>query len=213
MPSAAVKKSRRNFLALGAALLAAPRAATAAARRLRIAPEPRSTEQSLPWIAQQAGLFAALELEASFVPAADGGAALGLLLDGKADVAFAGVAPLAQRHLAGGDAVLVATVLPPNKGGMLVTAHAIRSPAQLAGIRVGVLSRDGPSAVSAGAVLQRNGATAELVVHDSYASVYAAIASGAIDAGWLPMDLSFKGRAAHGWNAFEGVRDSLPGGY
>ncbi len=219
MTSASVKNSRRKVLALGAVSLAVPflagvGLAQGAKRAARIVPAPKTTETSLPWIAAQSGLFAELQLEATFPPTApDGAAALAALLDGKADLAYAGIAPLAQRRLAGADPVFVATLIEPNKGGFLVTAPAIRAQLQLAGSRVGVLSRDGPTAQSATAVLERAGATATLVVHDSFDTIYQALAAGAIDAGWLPVDLSIKGRAAFGWNAFEGVRLTLPGGY
>ncbi|HEX9434864.1 MAG TPA: ABC transporter substrate-binding protein [Burkholderiales bacterium] len=219
MPRATVKKSRRKVLALGASALAFPflagvGLAQRAKRAVRIVPAPKATETSLPWIAAQSGIFTELGLEAKFPSTApDGAAALAALFDGSADLAYAGIAPLAQRRLAGDDPVFVATVLEPNKGGFLVAAPAIREPQLLAGIRVGVLSRDGPSAQAASAVLERAGATATLVVHDSFDTIYAALAAGAIDAGWLPVDLSFKGRAANSWNAFEGVRLTLPGGY
>jgi len=213
MTRAAVKNSRRQFIAAAAAVLALPRAAQAARRAARIAPAPRTTEQALPWIAARSGLYAGLDLEVDFAPAGDGSAALAALLDGQAQLAYSGIAPLAQSSLAGADPVFVATILEPNKGGFLVSVPEIREPQQLDGIRVGALSRDGPSAQSAAAVLARAGAKVALVVHDSFDSIYAALEARSIEAGWLPVDLSLKGRTAHGWNAFEGVRLTLPGGY
>ena len=212
--------SRRRQLSLGAALFAldfiAPRIASpaAAARTARIVQGPRTTEQSLAWLGEEAGIFARLGLRAEFAAAGPGaGAALASVLEGTSHLAYAGIAQVARRVLEGGDPVLIATPLEANKGGFLMASRWIRGPEQLAGTRVGVLSASGPSALAAGAVLERSNVTAKFVALNSFEAVYAALADGAIDAGWLPVDLSFKGRAAFGWNGFEGARIALPGGY
>jgi ABC-type nitrate/sulfonate/bicarbonate transport system substrate-binding protein len=210
---------RRRQLSLAAALLAldfiAPTASRAATTRTaRIAQGPRTTERSLAWLAEESGIFARLGLRAEFAAAdPDSGAALASVLEGKSHLAYSGIAQVAQRILDGGDPVIVATPLEPGRGGFLMASPRIRGPEQLAGARVGVLSAAGPSALAAGAVLERSNVTANFVAFRSFEAVYAALADGAIDAGWLPVDLSFKGRAAFGWTGFEGVRITLAGGY
>lgn len=189
---------RRLFLSLAGLALTAPRALAAAPARIhRGVP---TVEQSLPFIAAEAGIFSRLGLQVAFV-------------EGEADFAFAALPQIAERRLQGDDAVAIATVLEPNRGGFLMASAAIRGPEQLAGARVGVISENGPSAQAAQAVLERAGAKASLVALQNYPAIFAALSSGAIDAGWLPVDLAIRGRVAQGWTTFQGVRLSLPGAY
>lgn len=180
---------------------------------VRIAQGPRTTEQSLAWLAAEAGLFSRLDIRAEFSNFDTDAAALESLLTGGSHLAYAGIAQVARRKLAGDDPVIIATLLAPNKGGFLMASASIPGPGGLAGARVGVLSTTGTSAIAAGAVLERANAKAEFMVLKNFEAIYAALANGKIDAGWLPVDLSIKGRVAFGWNGFEGVRLALPGGY
>ena len=208
--------ARRKFV-LGAALLAAQGLLPAAARAqapiatARIVQSTTAIEQSLAWIAAEAGIYGALGLNVQFVPGATGAtAALGRLAD--AHLAYSGVAQVAERFLQGGDAVIIATVLEPNRGGMLMAASEIRSPSDLANRRIGVLG-GGATAAAVEAILERARVRAELVALGTYEAVFAALTAGRVQAGWLPIELAFKGRAASGWNAFEGARLVVPGGY
>jgi ABC-type nitrate/sulfonate/bicarbonate transport system substrate-binding protein len=94
-----------------------------------------------------------------------------------------------------------------------MAAREIRSPADLANRRIGVLGTAGATAAAVQAILERAGVKAELVPLGTYEAVFAALAAGRVHAGWLPIELAFKGRASSGWNAFEGARLALPGGY
>jgi ABC-type nitrate/sulfonate/bicarbonate transport system substrate-binding protein len=192
--------SRRRFLTLGAALLAAPRLPLFAARPARIQQAASTTEQSLAWIAAEAGIYRSLGLEVRFVP-------------DEADLAQRALVQVAESALSGGDTVLVASPLEPNRGGFLMASAKVRGPEQLSGARVGVISAGGPSASAARAVLARANANATFVELRAYPAIYAALAAGSIDAGWLPVDLAFRGRFAHGWTTFPGVRLSVPGGF
>lgn len=211
----------RRRITFGGALLAAqaclplPSRAQAPIGGARIVSGAAVTEQSLAWIAAEAGIFSALGLNAQFLPAAASpSAALTALERQGAHLAYSGPAQVAERFLEGGDAVIVATVLEPNRGGMLMALPAIRGPQELAGARIGVLSATGPSAAAAEAVLQRAGAGApNLVPLGTYDAAYAALSEKRVDAAWLNVDLALKGRRAFGWNTFEGVRLVLPGGY
>jgi ABC-type nitrate/sulfonate/bicarbonate transport system substrate-binding protein len=214
-----IDRTRRKLLVGGALLAAgiAPGAARSQApiATARIVSGAAVTEQSLPWIAAEAGVYSALGLNTQFLPAASGpSAALAELERSGAHLAYSGAAQVAERFLQGGDTVFIATVLEPNRGGMLMAVQAIRGPQELAGARVGVLSESGPSAASAQAVLERAGAAgASLVPLGTYEATYAALSEKRVDAAWLPVDLALKGRRAFGWNTFEGVRLALPGGY
>ena len=181
----------------------------------RIVSGAAATEQSLAWIAVEAGILPALGLNAEFLPAAaTPSAALAALERQGAHLAYSGAAQVAERFLQGGDAVIIATALEPNRGGMLMSERAIDSPQRLGGARIGVLSASGPSAAAVEAILQRAGVgTSNLVALGTYEAAYAALSEKRVDAAWLPIDLAFKGRHAFGWNAFEGVRLVLPGGY
>jgi ABC-type nitrate/sulfonate/bicarbonate transport system substrate-binding protein len=213
----------RRKLAFSAAGMLAPgflaawnpaEAAAPIVHAARFAPVPRTTEHCLPWIAAEAGIFAALGVATVF-PEADSTASdeLASLAEDKWDFAFAGIAQVAQKVLQGADPVLILTPLQSNKGGFLTTRREIRAPEQLAGARVGVLSESGPSALAARAVLERWSASATLVSLQSFAAVYTALAEERIDAGWLPFDMSFRGQKAFNWNAFQGVHLGIPGGF
>ena len=114
-------------------VLVAPHFRAAGAPQARIQQAAATVEQSLAWIAAEAGIFRRLGLEVAFVP-------------DEADLAQRALAQVAQSALAGGDTVLVASPLEPNRGGFLMASAKIRSPEQLSGTRVGVISMNGPSA-------------------------------------------------------------------
>lgn len=206
----------RRRIALGGALLALgpvlARAQAPIATAL-IVPGAPATEQVLPRLAAEAGILESLGVRAQFLRPAAPAAALDAL-DAGAHLAYSGPAQVAERFLKGGDAVLVATIIEPNRGGMLMGGPAVRGPAELRGARVAVLSAEGASAAAVQAVFERLGAGApRLEPVGGYDAAYAALAGGRVEAAWLPVDLALKGRAAHGWTTFEGVRLVLPGGY
>jgi len=207
----------RRKIVLGGALLAAgiapPARAQAPIATARIVPGAAAVEQSLPRIAAEAGILEALGVRAQFLPPASPAAALEAL-DGGAHLAYSGPAQVAERFLKGGDAVFIATAIEPNRGGMLMGGPAVRGPGDLRGARVAVLSAAGATASAVQAVFERLGAGApKLESLGSYEAAYAALAAGRVEAAWLTVDLALKGRGAHGWTTFEGVRLVLPGGY
>src|SRR4051794_33496506 len=106
-----MNRQRRHFLSIAGLAFAAPRAlAVAPAHIPNGAP---TVEQSLPFIAAESGIFSRLGLQVAFV-------------DGEADLAYAALPQLAERHLQGDDAVAVLTALEPNRGGFLMASSAIR---------------------------------------------------------------------------------------
>lgn len=188
--------------------------AAPAGHRIRFAPVARTTEHFLAFLAVERGIFGRMGIEADLADTEIGARnAVAGVVDGKWDFAYAGIAQVAESVLQGSDAVLVLTALSANKGGFLMTRPGIREPAQLASASVGVLSESGLTALAARAVLDRWGVSATLKGLGTFALAYDALAAGNIDAAWLPPDLGFKGRRVFGWNALEGVRLVIPGGY
>jgi hypothetical protein len=207
--------ARRKIVVGGALLALGPLIARAQApiATALIVPGAPVTEQALPGFAAEAGILESLGVRAQFLRPAGPSSALDAL-DSGAHLAYSSPTQVAERFLKGGDVVLVATVIEPNRGGMLMGGPAVRGPANLRGARVAVLSAEGASAAAVQAVFDRMGAGApNLEPVASYEAAYAALAGGRVDAAWLPVDLALKGRVAHNWTAFEGVRLTLPGGY
>lgn len=185
----------------------------AAGQKARLATELRETVQSLGWIGMEAGIFRRLDVELAFPKIGTGGIeSVAGLHRGEWEFAQTGIVPLAQSVLEGNDTVLVLTPVQIHKGGFVMAKRDIRTPEQLEGARVGVLTDGGPSSTAARSVLQRWGVSASLVPLGSSQAIYAALGAERIDAGYLPVDLSFRGRREFGWNGFQGVIPGIPGG-
>ena len=212
---------RRRKLGLAAAgtlaldLLApgAVRESAAAGQKARMVTELRETVQSLGWIGAEAGIFRRLDIELAFPKIGTGSVeSVAGLHRGEWEFAQTGVVPVAQSVLEGHDTVLILTPVQSHKGGFVMARRDIRTPEQLEGARVGVLTKEGPSSTAARSVLQRWEVSATLVPLGSFQAIYAALAAERIDAGYLPVDLSFRGRREFGWNGFQGVIIGIPGG-
>jgi len=198
-----------DFLAPGGAL----RSAAAAGRKVRMVTELRETVQSLGWIGTEAGIFKRLDIEVAF-PKIEAGSVESIagLHRGEWEFAQTGIVPVAQSVLEGRDTVLILTPAESHKGGFVMARQEIRTPERLDGGRIGVLTKEGPSATATRFVLRRWGISATLVPMGTIQAIYAALAEKKIDAGYLPVDLSFRGRREFGWNGFQGVIAGIPGG-
>ncbi len=186
---------------------------SAAGQKTRMVTELRETVQSLGWIGVEAGIFRRLDVELAFPKIGTGSLeSVAGLNRGEWEFAQTGIVPVAQSVLQGHDTVLVLTPVQSHKGGFVMARRDIRIPEQLEGVRVGVLTEEGPSSRAARSVLQRWGVSAALVPLGSFQAIYAALGAERIDAGYLPVDLSFRGRREFGWNAFQGVIIGIPGG-
>ena len=168
-------------------------------------------DQCPGWIGVAANLFPAPGVR---VARLGGGSAETLkgLLAGDWEFAHLGLEAVVRGVLEGADPVLVLSPVDAHRAGSLMGKAGIRSPEQLAGTRVGVATEGGVSGVSARAILQRWGVSATLVALGSSDAVYAALQSEKIDAGYLPVELGFRGRAEFGWNVFEGGTPGVSGG-
>jgi ABC-type nitrate/sulfonate/bicarbonate transport system substrate-binding protein len=88
----------------------------------------------------------------------------------------------------------------PNQ--FVMTRKEITELGQLAGRKVGVLTETGQTSVATRLTVEKAGATAIYVPLVRFDRIFAALASGEIDAGALPVDLRFVGASRYGWNAF-----------
>jgi ABC-type nitrate/sulfonate/bicarbonate transport system substrate-binding protein len=84
----------------------------------------------------------------------------------------------------------------------VMTRKEITGLAQLDGKKVGVLTETGQTSVATRLTVEKAGATAKYLPLIKFDRIYAALASGEIDAGALPIDLRFVGQVRYGWNAF-----------
>lgn len=169
---------------------------------LRLALGLRSTAQSLGHLAIETGIFDRLGVDvqiAAMETAAP--AAVAGLIDGRFDLAEIGAVPVVEAALAGHDPAIVLAPEPVNAL-FVVARHDIADPAGLAGGRLGVLSVEGQTGVTAKAILDRwgLGGAVELTALGTYPRIYSAIAAGEIEAGLLSADWRFAGAAAHGMN-------------
>lgn len=164
-------------------------------QRVRIVTGLRATVQSLGWIGMEAGVFRRLGLDVSFPALEIGGpeAELGLAR-GRWEFAETGSSPVIQGVVEGRDSVIVLVPSsPPTSGAPILARPHITTPAQLEGARIGVLTETGQVTITVRAVLRQWGVTATLVPLGTFGNIYAALGSGQVDAGALPIDYRFRG--------------------
>jgi ABC-type nitrate/sulfonate/bicarbonate transport system substrate-binding protein len=205
------KPTRRNFLhvlAGSAAASAASRIAWAqssasATQAVRAATGLLATWQSIAWLGTETGLFKKYKIDMTLPAIAVGGpqAATGLLR-GDWEFAHTGALPVAEEVLKGRDIVILSTPTIEFANSFVMTRKEFGNLAQLSGKKVGVLSETGQTSVAARLAIEKAGATATYLPLVKFEKIYAALASGEIDAGALPVDLRFSGQARYGWNAF-----------
>jgi ABC-type nitrate/sulfonate/bicarbonate transport system substrate-binding protein len=109
---------------------------------------------------------------------------------------------VAEEVLKGRDIVILSTPTAEFANSFVMTRKEITDLSQLSGKKVGVLSESGQTSAAARLAIEKAGATASYLPLVKFERIYAALASGEIDAGALPVDLRFSGQARYGWNAF-----------
>jgi ABC-type nitrate/sulfonate/bicarbonate transport system substrate-binding protein len=206
-----VKLPRRTFLHLAAGAVALPAASqfsraqvsATTPQRVRVATGLLATWQSTAWLGAEAGVFKNRGIDMSLPAIAVGGpeAAAGLSR-GDCEFAHTGTVPVAEEVLKGRDVVILATPTSVISMSFVMTRKEITQLAQLGGKKVGVLTETGQTSVAARLTVEKAGATAIYLPLITFDRIYAALASGEIDAGALPIDLRFTGQARYGWNAF-----------
>ena len=199
---------RRDFLHLIAVAAAVPATSRLAltqetSRKVRTATGLLATWQSTAWLGAEAGLFKKHRIDMTLPAIAVGGpqAAAGVIR-GDWEFAHTGTLPVAEEVLKGRDIVILATPTSEFTNSFVMTRKEITELSQLAGKKVGVLTETGQTSVAARITVEKAGATATYVPLIKFDRIYAALASGEIDAGALPIDLRFTGQARYGWNAF-----------
>jgi ABC-type nitrate/sulfonate/bicarbonate transport system substrate-binding protein len=118
------------------------------------------------------------------------------------EFAHTGTVPVAEEVLKCRDIVILATPTSVFSMSFVMTGEEITQLAQLGGRKVGVLTETGQTSVAVRLTVEKAGATATYLPLTTFDRIYAALASGEIDAGALPIDLRFTGQARYGWNAF-----------
>jgi hypothetical protein len=206
-----MKLPRRTFLHLTAGAAALPVASQfswaqvspTASQRVRVATGLLATWQSTAWLGAEAGLFKKRGIEMSLPAIAVGGpeAAAGLIR-GDWEFAHTGYVPVAEEVLKGGDVVILATPTTDFPKTFVMTKTEITQLAQLGGKKVGILTETGQTSMATRLTVEKAGATAIYLPLLKFDRIYAALASGEIDAGALPIDLRFTGQVRYGWNAF-----------
>jgi NMT1/THI5 like len=208
-PEATMTVVRRKFLHLIAGLAAVPVAASRlawaqqAARPVRVATGLLATWQSTAWLGAEAGVFKKHGIDMTLPAIAVGGPqAAATVIRGDCEFAHTGTLPVAEEVLKGRDIVILATPTSEFPNSFVMTRKDITQLAQLNGKKVGVLTETGQTSVAARITVEKAGATATYLPLIKFDRIYAALASGEIDAGALPIDLRFAGEVRYGWNAF-----------
>ncbi len=124
------------------------------------------------------------------------------LIRGDWEFAHTGSVPVAEEVLKGRDVVILAMPTTDFPKSFVMTRKEITGLAQLDGKKVGVLTETGQTSVATRLTVEKAGATAKYLPLIKFDRIYAALASGEIDAGALPIDLRFAGQVRYGWNAF-----------
>src|SRR5262245_38136509 len=204
------KPSRRKFLHLlaGSVTVAASqivwgRGSAKAAQAVRAATGLLATWQSTAWLGAEAGLFKTHNIAMTLpaIAVGDPQAAAGLIR-GDWEFAHTGALPVAEEVLIGRDIVILSTPTSEFANSFVMTRKEATDLSQLGGKKVGVLSETGQTSVAARLAIEKAGATATYLPLVTFERIYAALTSGEIDAGALPVDLRFSGQARYGWHAF-----------
>ena len=204
--------SRRRFLQLAAGAAALPAvsrfawaqsSATNSGRAVRVATGLLATWQSTAWLGAEAGIFKKRGIDMTLPAIAVGGpeAAIGLTR-GDWEFAHTGSVPVAEEVLKGRDIVILATPTTDFPKSFVMTRKEITQLAQLGGKKVGILTETGQTSVATRLTIEKAGATAMYLPLIKFDRIYAALASGELDAGAMPIDLRFAGQVRYGWNAF-----------
>ena len=206
-----MKLSRRAFLDLAAGSATLPAASRfswaqvspTTYQPVRVATGLLATWQSTAWLGAEAGLFKKRGIDLTLPAIAVGGpeAAAGLIR-GDWEFAHTGTVPVAEEVLKGRDIVILATPTSEFSDSFVMTRKEITQLSQLGGKKVGVLTETGQTSVAARITVEKAGATATYLPLIKFDRIFAALASGEIDAGALPIDLRFSGQISYGWNAF-----------
>jgi len=199
---------RRKFLQSAAAAAPAiaaghPLAAQQASRRVRVATGLLASWQSIAWLGAETGVFAKHRVDVTLPAIAIGGPqAAAAVIRGDCEFAHTGTLPVTEEVLKGRDIVILATPTSEFANSFIMTRKDITQLAQLDGKKVGIVTETGQTSVAARIMIENAGATATYLPLLKFDRIYAALATGEVDAGALPIDLRFIGEERNAWNAF-----------
>jgi ABC-type nitrate/sulfonate/bicarbonate transport system substrate-binding protein len=177
------------------------------AAKLRMGIALRAVFQSEAWLGAHAGLFSRLGIDLSFPAIATGGpASMAGAIRGEWDVCHTGALPIAQGVLRGEDPVLLVTPTELHEAVFVMARRDITALPQLEGQRIGAVDAAGQFGRPLKIMLDQAGIGAEMVSLGSFQAIYDGLVKGEVAAGYLPVDLRFRGEAEHGWNALNGLR-------
>jgi ABC-type nitrate/sulfonate/bicarbonate transport system substrate-binding protein len=175
--------------------------------RLRMGIALRAVFQSEAWLGARAGIFSRLGIGLSFPAIATGGpAAMAGALRGDWDVCHTGALPIMQGVLRGEDPVLLLTPTELHDAVFVMAHREIKTLAQLEGCRIGAVDAAGQFGRPLKVLLEQSGIHADMVSLGSFQAIDAALTKGEIAAGYLPIDLRFRGETRYGWNALNGLK-------
>ena len=178
-----------------------------AAAPLRMGIALRAVFQSEAWLGAHAGTFYRLGIDLTFPAIATGGpAAMAGALRGDWDVCHTGALPIMQGVLRGEDPVLLVTPTELHDAVFVMARREFTTLAHLKGQRIGAVDASGQFGRPLKILLEQSGIDAEMVSLGSFQAIDAALTKGEIAAGYLPIDLRFRGEKQHGWNALNGLR-------
>jgi ABC-type nitrate/sulfonate/bicarbonate transport system substrate-binding protein len=177
------------------------------AAKLRMGIALRAVFQSEAWLGAHAGVFGHLGIDLTFPAIATGGpASMAGAIRGDWDVCHTGALPIMQGVLRGEDPVLLLTPTELHDAVFVMARREFKTLAQLEGQRIGAVDASGQFGRPLKVLLEQSGITAEMVSLGSFQAIDAALTKGEIAAGYLPVDLRFRGEARHGWNALNGLK-------
>jgi ABC-type nitrate/sulfonate/bicarbonate transport system substrate-binding protein len=175
--------------------------------KLRMGIALRAVFQSEAWLGAHAGLFTRLGIDLSFPAIATGGpASMAGAIRGDWDVCHTGALPIMQGVLKGEDPVLLVTPTELHEAVFVMARRDITALPQLADTRIGAVDAAGQFGRPLKMLLDQADIDAEMVSLGSFQAIYAALVKGEVAAGYLPVDLRFRGEGEHGWNALMGLK-------
>ena len=178
-----------------------------AAATVRMGIALRAVFQSEAWLGAHAGVFSRLGIDLSFPAIATGGpAAMAGALRGDWHVCHTGALPIMQGVLKGEDPVLLITPTELHDAVFVMARREFTTLAHLKGQRIGAVDAAGQFGRPLKILLEQSGIDAEMVSLGSFQAIDAALTKSEIAAGYLPVDLRFRGEKQHGWNALNGLK-------
>jgi ABC-type nitrate/sulfonate/bicarbonate transport system substrate-binding protein len=165
----------------------------------------RAAFQSVAWVGVEAGIFKRHGVEVTFTLETGGPRAAAGVANGNWEFCHTGDLPIVEGAALGQDLVLIAAPTVPHDAAFLMARRDVTKPQQLANARIGGVDATGQFGRAVQALLKKWDVPATVVSLGSFRAIYKALGAGAIDAGYLPVDLRFLGENELGLNTIVGL--------